>query len=124
MTLLAVCKGHILSNVQFSIAIFRSTPTRMAGTVGAMYNSALQLGSAIGTAAVTSIQTSIQSQPGKGGPNGYEGRADGLWFLFAVVVIETIAAAIFYKPKRTEYSEEEDTAPTSEATTTRNEEKV
>ena len=96
----------------------------MAGTVGAMYNSALQLGSAIGTAAVTSIQTSIQNQPGREGPNGYAGRADAFWFLFAVVVVETIATAMFYRPKRTEYEEEDSATSKIEVSMTTNEEKV
>lgn len=75
----------------------------MAGTVGAIFNSALQLGSAVGSAAVTSIQTSIAAKPGQGGADGYQGRAAAFWFLFAVIVVEAIAVLVFYQPQRTEH---------------------
>lgn len=79
----------------------------MAGTVGAIFNSALQLGSAVGSAAVTSIETSVAAQPGHGGPNGYQGRAAAFWFLFSVVVVEIIAVLVFYQPWRAEHVETE-----------------
>ena len=79
----------------------------MAGTVGAVFNSALQLGSAVGSAAVTSITTSIENKAGPNGSLEYKGRADSFWFLLAVVVAEALSVLIFYKPRRTELAEED-----------------
>jgi hypothetical protein len=91
-----------------SIAIFASTPSSAAGTVGAIFNSALQLGSAVGIAVVTSIQTSIDG----GGvhtasallpttkaewTDAYRGRAAAYWFVFTVVVLETLAVLVFFR---------------------------
>ena len=45
----------------------------MAGTVGAIFNGALQLGSAVGIAAVSSIETSVEERSGD--EAGYAGRA-------------------------------------------------
>lgn len=67
----------------------------MAGTVGAIFNGALQLGSAVGIAAVSSIQTSVERK--NGGSSGYAGRAAAWWFLVGVVVVEAIAVAVFYR---------------------------
>ena len=50
-----------------NIAMFRHTPPAMAGTVGAVFNAALQVGSAVGIAAITSIQTNIDAQTGGAG---------------------------------------------------------
>lgn len=61
--------------------------------MGAIFTCALQLGSAAGSAIVTSIQTSVQKT--HGGPNGFQGRAAGLWFLFAFTAIETLGVLIF-----------------------------
>ena len=92
----------------FSIAIFASTPSSAAGTVGAIFNSALQLGSAIGLAAITSIQTSIDGDGvhAVSAPlpttqtewrHAYRGRAAAYWFVFAVVVLETLAVLLFFR---------------------------
>ncbi|KAF7796428.1 hypothetical protein EIP86_007605 [Pleurotus ostreatoroseus] len=61
----------------------------MAGTVGAIFNGALQLGSAVGISAVSSIETSIEEK--NGDPTGYKGRAAAFWFMLAISV------AIFYR---------------------------
>lgn len=53
----------------------------MAGTVGAIFNGALQLGSAVGLSVVTSIQTSVEKK--HGGPTSYSGRAAVFWFVLA-----------------------------------------
>ena len=67
----------------------------MAGTVGAIFNGALQLGSAIGIAAVSSIETSIEDKDGN--PSGYVGRAAAFWFLLGVIGLEIISISVFYK---------------------------
>jgi hypothetical protein len=66
----------------------------MAGTVGAIFNGALQFGSAIGLAGVSSIETSVEAI--HGGSHEYYGRAATFWFLFAVVSIQFISVSIFY----------------------------
>ncbi|PSR75590.1 hypothetical protein PHLCEN_2v9070 [Hermanssonia centrifuga] len=78
-----------------SIAIFKTAPVHMAGTVGAIFNGALQLGSAVGIAAVTSIETSVERK--HGGFTGYSGRAAAWWFLVGIVSIEALAVVIFYR---------------------------
>ncbi|KLO16515.1 MFS general substrate transporter [Schizopora paradoxa] len=92
--------GMMLVYVHSNIAIFRTTPPKMAGVVGALFNSALQIGSAIGTAAVTSIQTSIEKKDGPDGVAHFRGRADSFWFVFAVICVAIIALVVFYKPER------------------------
>lgn len=72
----------------------------MAGVVGAIFNAALQIGSAVGTAAVTSISTSIEKKDGPDGVAHFKGRADAFWFLFAIVSVATIGCVVFYKPDR------------------------
>ena len=71
----------VLYQFLYSIALFSITPPEVAGVVGAIFTCALQLGSAAGTAIITSIQTSVEVR--HGGPSGFDGRAAGLWFLFA-----------------------------------------
>jgi hypothetical protein len=85
-----------LLNNSFSVAIFRTTPPKIAGIVGACLNSALQLGSAVGIAVVTSIQTSVESREPKGFAS-YAGRRASFWFLVAVVAVTAIAIAVFYR---------------------------
>ncbi|KAF8605945.1 MFS general substrate transporter [Ceratobasidium sp. AG-I] len=79
-----------------NINMFRTTPARYAGTVGAVFNAALQLGSAIGTSATTSIQASIDARGPRDG-TGFEGRSSALWFLFAFIAVEIIAVAVFFE---------------------------
>jgi hypothetical protein len=78
-----------------SIAIFRTTPPSMAGIVGAMFNCALQLGSAIGLAAATSIETSVEKT--HGGFYEYHGRAAVFWFLLVIFVVQTVGVLVFYR---------------------------
>ncbi|OJA11328.1 hypothetical protein AZE42_12130 [Rhizopogon vesiculosus] len=66
----------------------------MAGTVGAIFHSALQCGSAVGLAAMTSIETSVEAT--HGGPQEYAGRAAAIWFLLGIVTLEFISLSIFY----------------------------
>ncbi|KAK7681756.1 hypothetical protein QCA50_015103 [Cerrena zonata] len=87
--------GCMFTYTHTNIAIFRTSPASMAGTVGAIFNGALQLGSAVGLAAVSSIETSVEAS--HGGPTSYAGRAAAFWFLLAVVCIEAISLTIFYR---------------------------
>jgi hypothetical protein len=67
--------------------------------VGAVFNSALQLGAALGEAAISTIQTSVDDKhPGK--MNGYAGRSAAFWFTLGLVVVETVVVAVFYPPSR------------------------
>lgn len=67
----------------------------MAGTVGAMFNCALQLGAAVGISAVSSIETSIEEKDGD--PVGYRGRAAAFWFMLGVICVEAISVTVFYR---------------------------
>lgn len=87
--------GCMLIYTHAYIAIYRTTPSSMAGTVGAIFNGALQLGSAIGLAAISSIETSVEAT--HGGPTLYTGRAMTYYFVLALVVVEAIALLVFYK---------------------------
>lgn len=75
----------------------------MAGTVGAIFNGALQLGSAIGLAAVSSITDSVQEKkdgPGEGqdiSDADFAGRRAAFWFLFAIVCVELVSVGFLYK---------------------------
>lgn len=89
--------GSMLMFTQANIAIFRTSPPSMSGTVGAIFNGALQLGSAVGLAAVTSIQTSIDQQ--NNDPNSFKGRAAAYWFILAVVIAVLIGLLVFYDVK-------------------------
>jgi hypothetical protein len=66
----------------------------MAGTVGAIFNCALQCGSAVGLVAIISIQTAVDAT--HGGSHEYAGRAAAFWFIFAIVAVEFISVSIFY----------------------------
>ncbi|KAH8829765.1 MFS general substrate transporter [Flagelloscypha sp. PMI_526] len=90
--------GTMITYVFSNIGIFRSTPPAIAGTVGAMYNGALQLGSAVGSAAVTSIQLSVQQKTGSA---SFEGRRAGFWFVLGIAIVAALSVAIFYDDKVT-----------------------
>jgi len=66
-----------------NIALLANTPPEVSGVISAFFVSVLQTGGAAGLAIVTSIQTSVQIN--HGGPNGFQGRAAGLWFLTAFI---------------------------------------
>ncbi|KAG2070574.1 MFS general substrate transporter [Suillus decipiens] len=86
--------GAMLTYTHTLIAIFQSAPSAMAGTVGAIFNGALQFGTAIGLAGVSSIETSVEAI--HGGSHEYEGRAAAFWFLFTIISIQFISVSIFY----------------------------
>ena len=102
MPTLAPARGH-------SIAIFRTSPASMAGTVGAILNGAIQLGSAVGISLVSSIESSIEDKDG--GPAQYTGRAASFWFLLGVVVVELIAMLVFYRISKEGTAEEHEMVP-------------
>jgi hypothetical protein len=77
-----------------SIAIFQAAPSSKAGTVGAIYNGALQFGSGIGLAAMSAIETSVEAT--HGGSENYAGRAATFWFVLGVVALQFISISIFY----------------------------
>ncbi|CAL1702783.1 unnamed protein product [Somion occarium] len=87
--------GAMLTYTHTNIAIFRTSPSSMAGTVGAIFNGALQLGSAVGISAVSSIETSVEKT--SGGPTSYAGRAAAFWFVLGVVCLEAVSLAVFYR---------------------------
>ncbi|OJA15223.1 hypothetical protein AZE42_10237 [Rhizopogon vesiculosus] len=86
--------GVMLTFVHTNIAIFQAAPLSMSGTVGAIFTCALQCGSAIGIACITSIETSVEAT--HGGPQEYAGRAASFWFLFGITTLEFISVSIFY----------------------------
>ena len=90
--------GAMLTYTHTNIAIFRTSPSSMAGTVGAIFNGALQLGSAIGISAVGSIESSVEAR--RGDANGYAGRAAAYWFLLGIVVVEWLALLVFYRTSK------------------------
>ncbi|KAF8599784.1 MFS general substrate transporter [Ceratobasidium sp. AG-I] len=92
--------GTAVVFVLANISIFQTTPPEYAGTVGAVFNSALQLGGAIGSSATTSIQASLDERVLENGTfdgTHFQGRAASLWFLLAWVGLVTIGVAVFYR---------------------------
>ncbi|KAG6864100.1 hypothetical protein C0991_012480 [Blastosporella zonata] len=85
--------GITIAFTTMNIAIFAATPPEKAGVVGSIFNCFLQLGCAAGTAIITSIQTSVDKT--HGGPTVWNGRAAGLWFLFALLAIQTLCIMAF-----------------------------
>ncbi|KAF7770757.1 hypothetical protein Agabi119p4_6731 [Agaricus bisporus var. burnettii] len=85
--------GVATAYLTVNIAVFASTPPEKAGVVGSIFNCFEQVGSAAGSAIITSIQTSVEVN--HGGPNSFFGRRVGLWFLFGLVAISTLSLLIF-----------------------------
>ncbi|KIM73581.1 hypothetical protein PILCRDRAFT_828966 [Piloderma croceum F 1598] len=81
--------GAMLCYTHTNIAIFHTMPPSMAGTVGAIFNGALQLGSAIGLAAVTSIETSVEEVPAV------------FWFLLSIFAVQTVGVLAFHRNRST-----------------------
>ncbi|KAM5541656.1 hypothetical protein V8D89_004846 [Ganoderma adspersum] len=100
--------GAMLAYTHTNIAIFRTSPSSMAGTVGAIFNGALQLGSAIGISAVGSIKSSVEDT--HGGSTSYAGCAAAYWFLLGIVSVEFVSLLVFYRVGREGMAEEEDGA--------------
>jgi len=91
--------GSVFINGSVSIAFFRYSPPSEAGMIGAIFNSALQLGSAVGTAVTTSIQSGIDSKE-PDPATSYKGRAAGMWFLLGVLVVEMVAVVFFFREEK------------------------
>jgi len=90
------CIGVVQIFLTSNIAIIACAPPSQSGIVGAVFNAALQLGAAVGSAAITSIQQNVDDKQ----PNPettYKGRQAGFWFLVAVIIVEMIAFVIFYR---------------------------
>ncbi|EKM77920.1 hypothetical protein AGABI1DRAFT_129710 [Agaricus bisporus var. burnettii JB137-S8] len=85
--------GVLIVYTIVSIDIFAVTSPEQAGVVGSIFNCFLQLGSAAGSAIATSIQTSVDKT--HGGPTSWTGRKAAFWFLFALLVIETVCVFVF-----------------------------
>ncbi|KAI9461387.1 major facilitator superfamily domain-containing protein [Boletus coccyginus] len=87
--------GTVGTSVVFAttnIAIFATTPPEAAGTVGAVFICALQLGAAVITWVATSIQTSIQPSP-----TSFVGRAAAFEFLIGFIVMQIISVLAFVR---------------------------
>jgi hypothetical protein len=80
---------------KISIALLAITLKSVSGIVSAVFNSVFQCGAGVGVAVVTSIQTSVQIN--HGGPNGFQGRAAGLWWIVAFVAVMMVLFLLFMK---------------------------
>ena len=106
--------GMMIVYANSSIAIFSYTPPSVAGTVGAVFNCALQLGSAVGLAAVSSISTSVDEKARLEIPvtqfkdrlgeisdamwkEAFKGRAASYWFLLGILALEFVAVIFVFK---------------------------
>ncbi|KAF8323832.1 MFS general substrate transporter [Clavulina sp. PMI_390] len=90
--------GCMLVYTNASIALFASIPPEIAGVVGAVFNSVFQLGSALGIPIISTITQTINKQKiEKGEDPGYQGLADGWWFMVALVALSFIGTVFFYK---------------------------
>ncbi|KAG9310787.1 major facilitator superfamily [Chiua virens] len=97
--------GTMLTFSHTNIAIFQAAPASMAGTIGAIFNGALQIGSAVGLAAFMSIETSVEARHASDGTQEYAGRAAAFLFLLGIVLVEMLCVACFYK-RETEHGQQ------------------
>jgi hypothetical protein len=74
----------------------------MAGTVGAIFNGALQLGAAVGFAVAGSVEAAVEAHA-PGGFDGFAGRRAAFRVLLGFVCVEFLVVAALYKapPKAT-----------------------
>lgn len=90
--------GCAILFVNSNIAILKSTPPAEAGVVGAVFNSGLQLGAAIGTSAINTIRASVSArQPDPA--TSFKGYAAGFWFCLGVIGAELIMIVVFFNTK-------------------------
>ncbi|KAF8836837.1 MFS general substrate transporter, partial [Paxillus ammoniavirescens] len=89
--------GAMLTYTHMNIAILQTAPASMAGAVGAIFNGALEFGSAVGFAAVGTIETSVEATDG--GPEEYHGCAAAFLFLLGIVSLEIISVSSLYQTK-------------------------
>ncbi|KAF8429939.1 major facilitator superfamily domain-containing protein [Boletus edulis BED1] len=87
--------GMMLTYTHTNIAIFQAVPASMAGTVGAIFNGALQFGAAVGLAVFCSIETSVEAIHDD--IEQFHGRSAALWFLLGILLVEIVSVSYFYK---------------------------
>ena len=73
----------------------------MAGTVGAIIEASLQLGSALGTAIATSIQQSVNAnQTGSDYQSKFAGCAAAFTFYAGLLAFTALVTVVVYKPEK------------------------
>ncbi|TBU27124.1 MFS general substrate transporter [Dichomitus squalens] len=97
--------GAVLIYTHTNMAFYYTSPSSMAGTVGAIFNVALQLGSALGISVVGSIKSSVENT--HGGPSSYAGCAAAYWFLLGIVGVEFVGLLVFYRTDNEGTTEDE-----------------
>jgi MFS family permease len=83
--------GNLFVLAAANTALFHAVPTPMAGTAAAIFSCANQLGSATGSAIIASIAANV------GDPQSFDGRAAGIWFLFALNAVAAVFVLAFMK---------------------------
>ncbi|EPQ51293.1 hypothetical protein GLOTRDRAFT_48961, partial [Gloeophyllum trabeum ATCC 11539] len=91
--LLVGTSGSTMIFATVNMGVFAVTPPAVAGMAGAIFNCALQVSCAVGTAVITSIQISVEAE--HGGPRSFYGRSAGFWFMFAFVAFITLCVVVF-----------------------------
>lgn len=89
--------GSAILFVNANVAMLKYTPPSEAGVVGAIFNSALQIGAALGTSAITSIQNNTNKKERDPGTT-FKGTAAGFWFCLAAIGLIIIGVVVFFKP--------------------------
>ncbi|GBE80918.1 major facilitator superfamily domain-containing protein [Sparassis latifolia] len=87
--------GAMLIYTHTSIAIFETTPATMAGIAGALFNCGIELGAAVGLAADTSIESSVEKS--HGGFYEFYGRRATFWWQVATLGVSALAVLVFYR---------------------------
>lgn len=98
--ILGTCGASILF-VSANVAMLKYTPPSEAGVVGAIFNSALQIGAALGTSAITSIQNNtnkrVVERGGSASATTFEGTAAGFWFCLGAIGLIGVGVLVFFK---------------------------
>ena len=107
-----ICVNFTVSQCILSIAVFKCAPVKMTGVIGALFNSGLELGSAVGIAVSASIETSIEDQESDGqGFFHYKGRRAAFWWLFACNAAPAVAIAeVAWAGRRADAADGRDTS--------------
>jgi hypothetical protein len=101
--LLLLFQRSITDGLAVSIAIFRSTPVSMAGTVGAIFNGGLELGMAIGYAACESVQVAVDATEARKAHeqgrdvDSYTGRRAAFQLMLGLAALQVSVVTIFMK---------------------------
>lgn len=72
----------------------------MAGTIGAIFSGASRLGTVVGLAMASAIQTSVEVK--HGGPTNFAGRAASFWFLLALACLAVVSLLVFHQNRANE----------------------